>query len=290
MNSPYDNDRDKSHEAASQREEAKTPLRLAPAPTSQPVDFSAEILRKLTYEIGKDPIVARNHDWLVATILAVRDHVIDRWMASTRDTYHSARKRVCYLSLEFLIGRLLRDAISNLGLAETVRAALQRLGVDLDIIAELEPDAALGNGGLGRLAACFMESMATVGIPAYGYGIRYDHGLFRQKIIDGWQVELPENWLANGNPWEFPRREAAYEIGFGGSVVSEGEGDAARFRWIPAEKILAVGYDTPIVGWRGEHVNTLRLWNARAIDPIKLDAFNRGDHAAALSDHNRAQI
>jgi glycogen phosphorylase len=132
--------------------------------------------------------------------------------------------------------------------------------------------------------------MATVGIPAYGYGIRYDHGLFRQKIIDGWQVELPEDWLSNGNPWEFPRREAAYEIGFGGSVSTEGEGERARFHWSPAEKVLAVGYDTPIVGWRGEHVNTLRLWHARAIDPIKLDAFNRGDHAAALSDHNRAQI
>src|SRR5262245_44299620 len=252
--------------------------------------ISTEILEKLIHSIGKDPIVAKSHDWLAAAILALRDRIIDRWMATTRDAYRREKKRVYYMSLEFLIGRLLRDCLCNLGLTEAFSAALKKLNVDLDLIAELEPDAALGNGGLGRLAACFMESMATVGIPAYGYGIRYDHGLFRQKIIDGWQVELPENWLVNGNPWEFPRREAAYEIGFGGSVVSEGEGDAARFRWIPAEKILAVGYDTPIVGWRGEHVNTLRLWNARAIDPIKLDAFNRGDHAAALSDHNRAQI
>jgi starch phosphorylase len=280
MNSPYDNDRNgKGSEAASKREETKSALRLAPAPTSQPVDFSNEILRKLTYEIGKDPIVARNHDWLVATILAVRDHVIDRWMASTRDTYHSESKRVCYLSLEFLIGRLLRDAISNLGLADTVRAALQRLGVDLDVIAELEPDAALGNGGLGRLAACFMESMATVGIPAYGYGIRYDHGLFRQKIIDGSQVELPEDWLVHGNPWEFERREYSYEVGFGGAVEASIESDgSATYVWRPAESVLAIAFDTPIVGWRGARVNTLRLWSARALDPIRLDAFNSGDH------------
>ncbi len=284
MNSPYDNDRNgKGSEAASKREETKSALRLAPAPTSQPADFSNEILRKLTYEIGKDPIVARNHDWLAATILAVRDRVIDRWMASTRDTYHSESKRVYYLSLEFLIGRLLRDAISNLGLADTVRAALQRLGVDLDVIAELEPDAALGNGGLGRLAACFMESMATVGIPAYGYGIRYDHGLFRQKIIDGSQVELPEDWLVHGNPWEFERREYSYEVGFGGAVEANIESDGrATYVWRPAETVLAIAFDTPIVGWRGARVNTLRLWSARAVDPIRLDAFNSGDHVGAL--------
>ncbi|MFM9842345.1 MAG: glycogen/starch/alpha-glucan phosphorylase [Dongiaceae bacterium] len=291
MNSPYDNDRNgKGTEAASKREETKSALRLAPAPTSQPAGFSAEILRKLTYEIGKDPIVARNHDWLAATILAVRDHVIDRWMASTRDTYHSGRKRVCYLSLEFLIGRLLRDAISNLGLADTVRAALQRQGVDLDVIAELELDAALGNGGLGRLAACFMESMATVGIPAYGYGIRYDHGLFRQKIIDGSQVELPEDWLVHGNPWEFERREYSYEVGFGGAVDATSETDGrVKFVWRPGETVLAIAFDTPIVGWRGVRVNTLRLWSARALDPIQLDAFNSGDHVGALQERTRAE-
>ena len=260
---------------------------------ARPVDavaISAEILEKLTHSVGKDPIVAKNHDWLAATILTLRDRIIDRWMVTTRETYRAEKKRVYYLSLEFLIGRLLRDCLSNLGLLEPFRAALEQLDVKLDAIAELEPDAALGNGGLGRLAACFMESMATVGIPAYGYGIRYDYGLFRQKIIDGWQVELPEDWLANGDPWEFARREAAYEIGFGGAVQREGEGEEARYRWTAAEKILAVAYDTPIVGWRGEHVNTLRLWHARAIDPIKLDAFNRGDHAGALSEENRAQI
>src|SRR5262245_34962692 len=153
------------------------------------------------------------------------------------------------------------------------------------MISQLDPDAALDNGGLGRLAACFMESMATLDIPAYGYGIRYDYGLFRQKIIEGWQVELPEDWLLHRNPWEFERQEYAYEIGFGGSVEeSEGGASAMRRRWKPGEVVLAVAYDTPIVGWRAKRVNTLRLWSARSLDPLKLDAFNSGDHVGALNE------
>ncbi len=251
----------------------------------------AQILEKLSYSIGKDPIVANDHDWLAATILALRDQIIDRWMDSTRSTYRAGAKRVYYLSLEFLIGRLLRDALGNLELTAVFREALEKLGIDLDLVEALEPDAALGNGGLGRLAACFMESMASLDIPAYGYGIRYDHGLFRQKIIDGWQREFPENWLENGNFWEFPRREAAYEIGFGGAVTVEDLADGTKRRhWEPAEKVIAAAADTPVVGWRGKRVNTLRLWTARSADPIKLDAFNSGDYAAALGDSNRAQI
>jgi glycogen phosphorylase len=154
----------------------------------------------------------------------------------------------------------------------------------------LEPDAALGNGGLGRLAACFMESMATVGVPAYGYGIRYENGLFRQNIVDGWQTETPENWLAFGNPWEFPRREVSYEIGFGGTVeASEDDRGSTASVWRPSETILAVAHDTPIVGWRGRCVNTLRLWSSRSLDPISLDAFNAGDHVGALDARTRAK-
>jgi starch phosphorylase len=272
------------------RSEGAAPRPPLAARVGDTADLKAAIVAKLTYAIGKDPVVARGHDWLAATMLAVRDRVIDKWMASTRDTYQAERKRVCYLSLEFLIGRLLRDVMSNLGLSEEVRAALQSLDVDLDEISELEPDAALGNGGLGRLAACFMESMATVDIPAYGYGIRYDHGLFRQKIIEGRQVELPEDWLTDGNPWEFERREYAYEIGFGGSVQSNaGDDGSMRHLWNPGEVVMAVAYDTPIVGWRGKRVNTLRLWSARAIDPIKLDTFNSGDHVGALNERTRAE-
>ena len=262
-----------------------------PAPrSSRPEIMAEEIIERLTYRIGKDAQVAKPHDWLTATILVVRDRIIDRWMDSTRKVYKTGEKRVYYLSLEFLIGRLMRDAVSNLGLMSEIRDALTSLGVDVAVIAGLEPDAALGNGGLGRLAACFMESMATVEIPAYGYGIRYVHGLFRQQMADGWQVELPETWLAHGNPWEFERRESSYEIGFGGTVDTVGGyDDAPRYVWKPAERVIAMAYDTPIVGWRGKRVNTLRLWSAQPIDPILLDAFNAGDHIGALRESNKAE-
>jgi glycogen phosphorylase len=251
----------------------------------------AQIIGKLHYSIGKDSIVAKRHDWLNAAILTLRDRIIDRWMESTRETYKAEAKRVYYLSLEFLIGRLLRDALGNLELTSTFSAALKELGVDLDLVSELEPDAALGNGGLGRLAACFMESMASLGIPAYGYGIRYSHGLFKQNITDGWQGERPEDWLEYGNPWEFPRREAAYKIGFYGHVAGEALADARqRHFWHPGEVLLASAADIPMVGWQGRRVNTLRLWQAKAIDPIHLDAFNVGDYSGALSSHNRAEI
>ncbi|SHO59863.1 glycogen phosphorylase [Pseudoxanthobacter soli DSM 19599] len=244
----------------------------------------ADILDKLTYYVGKSTITASDRDWFVATALAVRDRVVDRWIASTRATYENNAKRVYYLSLEFLIGRLLFDNLNNLELTETVREALQGLDVDLDRLRKVEPDAALGNGGLGRLAACFMESMATLSIPAYGYGIRYDHGLFRQAVKNGWQQEYPEDWLSFGNPWEFERPEVVYDIGFGGSVEAVATSEAlVKHVWHPAETVEAVAYDTTIVGWHGRHVNTLRLWSARATDPLILEAFNRGDHVGAFA-------
>ncbi|SCB29416.1 glycogen/starch/alpha-glucan phosphorylase [Rhizobium multihospitium] len=262
-----------------------------PAPrSSRPEILAEEIIERLTYRIGKDAKVAKPHDWLTATILVIRDRVIDKWIESTRKAYQTGAKRVYYLSLEFLIGRLMRDAISNLGLMEEITNALASLGVDIRVIAGLEPDAALGNGGLGRLAACFMESMATVDVPAYGYGIRYVHGLFRQQMADGWQVELPETWLAHGNPWEFERQESSYEIGFGGAVETIGShDDQPRYVWKPAERVIATAFDTPVVGWRGQRVNTLRLWSAQPIDPILLDAFNAGDHIGALRESNKAE-
>jgi starch phosphorylase len=262
-----------------------------PEPRATTVEaLQAEILERLIYSVGKDPIVARPHDWLAATILAVRDRVMDRWMESSRETWRTSHKRVYYLSLEFLIGRLMRDAMSNVGLIEPVREALKNLNVDLGDLINLEPDAALGNGGLGRLAACFLESMSSLKIPAYGYGIRYVHGLFRQEMSEGWQVELPEDWLAHGNPWEFERRESAYEVGFGGYVqpVTDPDG-TVRQEWRPNDHLLAVAYDTPIVGWRGSRVNTLRLWSAQPIDPILLDKFNSGDHIGALEESSRAE-
>ena len=250
----------------------------------------AAIVSKLTYDLGKSQAGARDRDWFMATALAVRDRIVDRWLSVTRAAYESGQKQVYYLSLEFLIGRLLRDGVTNLGLSELVQEALAPLGVDFEKVRQAEPDAALGNGGLGRLAACFMESIASLGIPAFGYGIRYEHGLFRQIIRDGWQNEYPEDWLNNGNPWEYARPEISHDIGFGGVVEAVVVSEArVRHVWHPAETVQAVAYDTPVVGWRGEHVNTLRLWSARAADPLKLDAFNYGDHLGALADRVRQE-
>ncbi|RUX52040.1 glycogen/starch/alpha-glucan family phosphorylase, partial [Mesorhizobium sp. M7A.F.Ca.CA.002.09.1.1] len=255
-----------------------------------PKTLAREVLVALKYRVGKDTAVATQYDWLTASIKVVRDRIVDRWMQATKEAYDQKEKRVYYLSLEFLIGRLMRDAFSNLGLMDNMREALSSLGVDLDLIAALEPDAALGNGGLGRLAACFMESMATVDIPAHGYGIRYANGMFRQEIHDGWQVELPETWLDHGNPWEFERRERSFEVGFGGSVesITSKDGRLERHVWKPTEHVLAVAYDTPVVGWRANRVNTLRLWSGMPVDPILLDKFNAGDHIGALAESNKA--
>ncbi|RVD57240.1 glycogen/starch/alpha-glucan phosphorylase [Mesorhizobium sp. M2D.F.Ca.ET.185.01.1.1] len=255
-----------------------------------PKTLAEEVLQSLKYRVGKDSTVATPYDWLTASIKVVRDRVVDHWMQATKEAYDQQEKRVYYLSLEFLIGRLMRDAFSNLGLMANMREALSSLGVDLDLIAGLEPDAALGNGGLGRLAACFMESMATVDIPAHGYGIRYANGMFRQEIQGGWQVELPETWLDHGNPWEFERRERSFEVGFGGSVesITSKDGRLERHVWKPTEHVLAVAYDTPVAGWRAKRVNTLRLWSGMPIDPILLDKFNAGDHIGALAESNKA--
>ena len=253
-------------------------------------EIRARILAKLTYQVGKSPAHASQRDWFVAAAFVVRDHVVETWFESGRRSYESGAKRVYYLSLEFLIGRLLFDAMGNLGLIEVVRDALVAEGLDLDALREQEPDAALGNGGLGRLAACFIESMSTLHIDAFGYGIRYEHGLFRQVIKGGVQQELPEDWLSFGNPWEFERPEVAYQIGFGGTVaVQRDEPGRTSYGWKPAEQILAVAYDTPVVGGGGTHANTLRLWSARALTPLHLETFNRGDHEGAQRERVRTE-
>src|SRR3990167_2679739 len=252
--------------------------------------FKNSILAKLKYAVGRDPSSAFDHDWFEAVALAARDHVVDRWEEASAEVERHPPKRIYYLSLEFLIGRLLVDNLSNLGLLDTARQALAELNVDLEQIRQFEPDAALGNGGLGRLAACFMESMATLGLAAHGYGIRYEHGLFRQAIADGWQLEQTETWLDFGNPWEFERPEESYSIGFGGSVSSHmDDGEVARQLWQPTETIRAIAYDTPIVGWRRTSVNTLRLWRARAEENLQLDRFNAGDPFCAAAEVVRAE-
>jgi glycogen phosphorylase len=255
-----------------------------------PAEFKDEILRKLILSVGKDPEHASARDWLIATSLAVRDQLVMRWMDSTREIYTRQEKRVYYLSMEFLIGRLLIDSVSNLGLYKVCEEALALAGQSLSELKEVEPDAALGNGGLGRLAACFLESMGSVGVAGFGYGIRYDHGLFRQAFDHGRQIEKPENWLSFGNPWQFERPEVAYEIGFGGAVaLPSSESKGRRAWWHPAERVLAVAFDTPIAGWQGKRVNTLRLWSARSTELMRLEEFNRGDYLGALADLAKAE-
>jgi starch phosphorylase len=211
--------------------------------------------------------------------------MVEHWFDTTHARNVQDAKQVYYMSMEFLIGRAFSNALIALELTAPLRAALAELGVDMDAIADLEPDAALGNGGLGRLAACFLDSMATLGIPGYGYGIRYDYGMFRQTIVDGRQVETPDYWLTAGNPWEFPRPEVVYRVQFGGHVIKEGD----RARWVDTHDVEAMAYDTIIPGYDTTTTNTLRLWSAKATKEIDLGAFNRGDYFGAVEQKNHSE-
>lgn len=237
------------------------------------------LLWHLTHSVGKVPSAASLSDWRMALSRTMRDRLVDPWMQATRKTYEADRKRVYYLSMEFLLGRLLEDAVNNLGLTEAAETALSEFGQSYCEVVRDEPDAALGNGGLGRLAACFLDSLSCLGIPAYGYGIRYAHGLFRQKFENGAQVEMAENWLGRTNPWEFERAEVIYDIGFGGSVIQRD----GRSVWQPADVIEARAHDTPVPGWRAQWTNTLRLWSSRPKRVFDLEPFNRGDYMAAAA-------
>lgn len=243
------------------------------------------IATKLIYTQAKDPVTARPEDWLRATCLALRDHLVERWVKTRRAQEDQDAKRIYYLSMEFLIGRTFTNALLALDLMDPVRQALAELGVQLDELFELEPDAALGNGGLGRLAACFLDSMATLALPGFGYGIRYDYGIFRQRIVDGEQVETPDYWLTHGNPWEFHRPEVCYRVRYGGHI----EERAGAIHWLGTEDVLATAYDTLIPGYATEATNTLRLWSAKATEEIDLGAFNRGNYFGAVESKNQSE-
>ncbi len=248
-------------------------------------ELKADILRHLNYSFGKDPAHAQVRDWRLALSLAVRDRIVTPWFNATRRTYEAKHKRVYYLSMEFLIGRLLEDAIVNLGLGDAADAACRELGLDFAEVLADEPDAALGNGGLGRLAACFLDSLSTLAIPAYGYGIRYEHGLFRQSFHEGRQVEQAEDWLNQPHAWEFERPESCYRIGFYGDVREGGDGA----HWTPGSVVIARAHDTPIIGWQGRWANTLRLWSAQPRTLFDLGRFNEGEFAAAAEQEALAR-
>ena len=261
----------------------------------EPIDFKTSAVKQslanhLVFSVGKDPITATDRDWFFTLAHVVRERLVKRWMETMRRYYINDSKRVYYLSMEFLIGRSLVNSVLNIGFAEEVRQACIEAGLDLDKITELEFDAALGNGGLGRLAACFLDSMATIGLPGYGMGIRYEYGMFNQKIEDGWQVEHPDNWLRYGNPWEFPRPEVLFPVKFHGRVVQySNEHGKIHHHWIESDDVMAMAYDTPVPGYGLNTVNNMRLWSAKASRDFDLKYFNEGNYIKAVEDKNESE-
>jgi len=237
----------------------------------------------LQYGLAKDQYTATPHDDFMALGMALRERLVERWI-QTQQRYHAKNlKRIYYLSLEFLIGRLLGSYVLDLGLWDQTQKALEEFGLELERVREEEVDAGLGNGGLGRLAACFLDSMATLGIPAHGYGIRYDYGIFNQKIVNGFQVESPDEWLKHGNPWEFERPEYAQKIKFYGNTnMYHDKQGRLCVEWVNTEEVIAMPYDIPVPGYQNDVVNTLRLWSARGSEEFDLKYFNDGDYEHAV--------
>jgi len=251
--------------------------------------MDAESIKKsfvshMEYSLGKDEYAATAQDCYNSIALTARDRLIERWICTQQTYYKKNAKRVYYLSLEFLIGRTLGNSLINLGLYNEADKGMHELGYSLEELREKEWDAGLGNGGLGRLAACFLDSLATLELPAVGYGIRYEYGIFFQSIRDGYQVETPDNWLRLGNIWEFPRAEFIYVVNFYGRVEQyNDESGKLRSRWVDTEEIIAMGYDTPVPGYKNNTVNNLRLWSAKASREFDLNYFNDGDYIKAVS-------
>lgn len=263
------------------REQRLTLTEGAPVTAS---DLAAKFRRQMTYGAAKDRFTRSDNDLYLGLSFALREWIIDRWFATQRRIYGTDAKRVYYLSLEFLTGRLLYSNVLALQAEDEVRSALDSFGVDFDLLRQLEPDPALGNGGLGRLAACITESAATLGLPFYGYGIRYEYGIFRQMIVNGAQQEAPDPWLALGNPWEIPRTNILMPVRFFGRVQYERSGTGDRFRWVDAETVYAMPFDMPIVGFGSGVVSTLRLWSARASREFDLARFNAGEYVRAVEE------
>ncbi len=245
----------------------------------------------MEYSLAKDKYSATEHDCYESLSLLVRDRLVRKWIETQQAYYAHDAKRVYYLSLEFLIGRSLGNSLINIGMYEDAYKSLMEIGYNLENFREIEWDAGLGNGGLGRLAACFMDSMATLQLPAYGYGIRYEYGIFFQQIVNGYQVEIPDNWLRYGNPWEFARPEYLYPVKFYGRVNQYyDEKKILRTEWIDAEETMAMAYDIPVPGYENNTVNTLRLWSAKSTREFNLDYFNHGDYSLAVADKDHSEL
>jgi glycogen phosphorylase len=255
------------------------------SPTVSVDALKHSIAYKLMFVVGKDPSIATQHDWLNATLFAVRDRMVERWLRSNRAQLSQDVRQVYYLSMEFLLGRTLSNALLSLGSYEDIEQALDEMGLNLSELLQEENDPGLGNGGLGRLAACFLDSLATLALPGRGYGIRYEYGMFSQKIVNGQQMESPDNWLEYGNAWEFPRHNTRYKVRFGGRIQQEGR----KIHWLETEEILACAYDQIIPGFDTDATNTLRLWSAQASNEINLGKFNQGDYFAAVEDKNHSE-
>jgi len=253
-------------------------------------EMKTRIAHHLLTQQGRDPERAGSRDMYKALAYTIRDILVEKWIRTQKGYYAKKQKRVYYLSMEFLIGRSLGNALTNLGLQEVMETVLQEMGFDLDEIREQEEDAALGNGGLGRLAACFMDSIATLRLPAYGYGIRYEYGIFYQRIVDGYQVENPDNWLRFGSPWEFERQQDLYPVRFYGRVKSfcDKEGHY-RSEWVDSEEVMAMPCDFLVPGYNNDHVVNMRLWTARASREIDLSFFNQGDYISAVKSKVRSE-
>jgi len=244
-----------------------------------------DILQSLFFQQARFPEVATKNDWYLAVAHAVRDRLLERWLATAHAYYESRARTVCYLSAEFLLGPHLANCVLNLGIEAPLREALTALGQNYDEVVDAEPEPGLGNGGLGRLAACFMESMATLDVPAIGYGIRYEFGIFRQSIRDGWQVEKTDAWLRLGNPWEIARPEISFDVGFGGKTehVTAMDGKL-HVRWVPERVVRAIAYDTPIMGYGTHTASLLRLWKAEGRSNFDFQSFNAGDYVGAVME------
>jgi starch phosphorylase len=243
------------------------------------------VARRMLYSVAQDPDKASNRNWVTAISLVIRDLLVERWFETMHDPARQNAKHFHYLSMEFLMGRTMSNGLLALDLYGDFKAALGEVGIELEEIMEIEPDAALGNGGLGRLAACFLDSMATLGMPGYGYGIRYQCGMFAQQFSEGNQVEAPDSWLQHENPWEFERPDTVYTVCYGGHVEHDNDGA----HWVDTEDVLAAAYDTMIPGHRTKTVNVLRLWSARARQEVDLAIFNEGDYNRALEVKNRSE-